>query len=610
MEPLRSLHMLFFLDYDDGQGGRFMNSPGLLPMIGYVRHFGFKVDFIVTEAEIIDALENPDVDVVGISSMERMLTSSVRLARKVRELRPDVVLMLGGSAIEPFAVQLTAHLFDIVVLGESEHILPAILNALSVSRGFRRHGEITSHEKVFVDGDVKQTSQSFGPGALTNEDIIQLFKASFRRSLGCHGSFEIRIGNVYIKDPCRDVVWMLCEPDESRSGSDDRQVVATGGIYEAGSAPLADEIGELCIVPWDIVEKEGWKHFEFYTQRGCRWGRCRFCSITERKIRSLSPTKVVDVIAEAVNHGIELVSFADDLFVQHRNWNQELLEGLSERQLPVAFRAQTMATRTVWPILKLMSQAGFTELAFGVETLNPIRAEFMAKSFSGQKYVNKAKETIRRTAEVGIYPVVYMIMVDPNSTLLSIAEELEDTVRFCAEVYDCVEIVPKFSYSLVMLPVACTPITSQFEYSTETISLGSAMLELPTEFRTSPPVTCYLSRIAKLTDNLPHRRENLMAFNVYLESILEIAEEYSDPNLPIIRQRVGNGLRVLRDLIRKLDSDIEQVVQLVHGHITGSHPNRSFAKYMDFRRMGGYIPGIERFSQLLHKELQQGDMTT
>src|SRR5690348_10003655 len=96
----RRLRMLFFLDYDNGQGGRFSNSPGLLPLIGHVRNAGFDVDYLDSEQDLFKALQTPNIDVVGISSMERMLPRSIVCARQVRQLRSDVVLVLGGNSIE------------------------------------------------------------------------------------------------------------------------------------------------------------------------------------------------------------------------------------------------------------------------------------------------------------------------------------------------------------------------------------------------------------------------------------------------------------------------------------------------------------------------------
>ena len=44
---------------------------------------------------------------------------------------------------------------------------------------------------------------------------------------------------------------------------------------------------------------------------------------------------------------------------------------------------------------------------------------------------------------------------------------------FCvADVYGSTSVVPKLSYSLMMLPVACTSITSQFEYFTTRVPLA------------------------------------------------------------------------------------------------------------------------------------------
>jgi hypothetical protein len=77
----RLLRTLFFLDYDDGLGGRFTNSPGLLPLIGHARTAGFDVAFVDAEERLLAALDDGLVDVVAISSMERLLPRSIRTAQ-------------------------------------------------------------------------------------------------------------------------------------------------------------------------------------------------------------------------------------------------------------------------------------------------------------------------------------------------------------------------------------------------------------------------------------------------------------------------------------------------------------------------------------------------
>lgn len=601
----RPLRMLFFLDYDDGLGGRFVNSPGLLPLIGSTREAGFEVDLRVTEAEFLAALESPEVDVVGISSMERLLPRSIAVARQVRRRRPDVVLMIGGNSIDPFAVELAAQMFDLVALGEGEHLLPAVLSALARARGLApgRHGP---EGGLFVGGEVRAAGRVVGEdGTLDEVAVENLFRATFTRVVPELGELRIRVGNLYVRDARQGVVWVLEEP---RPGHLEAALAGTWAgspplpAVDLCTGPLGEELDPLCIVPWDVLARERWTYFEFYAQRGCRWGQCTFCCVADRKIRANTPAKVVEVVLAAIDHGVEMFSFADDLFVQHPEWNREVLESLLRLQVEVRFRAQTLANRSVWPLLDLMRAVGFEELAFGLETLSPVRAEFMAKSRNGRKYVENAVETVCRTAAAGIYPVVYMIMVDPTSTLLSIAEELGEVVRFLDEVHAATGIVPKVSYSLIMLPVACTPMTAQFEHSFLTVPLTHGELRLPAEFKVSHEVAAYLSRIARQTENLPYRRENFASLSCYLTSIAEVADEFGERDRGAVRAHAEQGIARLGHLMDRLQSEVDDSVRAIFADLDGGRPGAAQERF-DFRRLGGYIAGIERFQHLLQAEL-------
>lgn len=566
--------MLFFLDYDDGQGGRFVNSPGLLPLVGYTRACGFDVEFVTNERELLWRLDEPQVNVVGFSSMERLLPRTLATANRVREARPELVLMLGGNAIDPFAPALAAHLFDLVVLGEAEHVLPALLQALTGP---------ASPPDGLISGANRAVCPALPGGALSAAQVDAVLNAAFRRQDAAGHWRRIRIGGVHVRDSTRGTVWYLEEP---RLTSLERMAL---GDVALGSAPRADELDQLCLVPWDVVEREGWKHFEFYTQRGCRWGRCRFCSVADRDIRALSPEKVVEVVSEAVDRGVEMVSFADDLFVQHPSWNLRLIQLLRARGLRTEFRAQTTPNRALWPLLPGLREIGFSELAFGVETLSSERAEFMRKTYNGTKYLEGARETITRTARHGIFPVLYLILADPSSTLPVLADELVETVRVVEDVYEATSVVPKLSYSLMLLPVANTELTARFQYRSLSVELGASTLALPFEFEFPRPVALFLSAITEGTRALPLRRENLAALQVYLRALVEVAGELPSEQRAHVEQRAAEGLDRFERLLVRFQRDADRLCDA----LLGASPSSADRVSLDFRRFGACVPTIQ-----------------
>jgi radical SAM superfamily enzyme YgiQ (UPF0313 family) len=577
----RKLRVLFFLDYDDGHGGRFSNSPGLLPLIGHARREGFDVVFVSSSEDLLRQLDG-EVDVVAISSMERLLPRSIPVAIQVREKRPDVVLILGGNSIDPFAKDLASTLFDIVATGECEHVFPALLRAIAPFRNC-----VVPH-RTAASGSLPATARCNGSGdiggALREEALDAVLHATFQRR-DEHGALtDVGVSGVWARDAATGDVW---------------------STHGTPSAPLAHELDPACVMPWDIFDDRGWDVMEFYTQRGCRWGRCEFCSISDRNIRALSHDKILEVLREAPAHGVSTVSFSDDLFVQDVAWNRTLLERIVALDLGLQFRAQTMANRSVWPLLELMRAAGFVELAFGLETLSPERARFMVKSFDGKRYVANAKDTVVRVAAAGILPVLYMILIDPRSTLIEAATELDDAITLLESVYEQTGVLPKLSFNPVMLPVVGPAITERFPYRTRTVQCGSRALVFPSEFELERPLGLMVRNMAARTDQFPYRRENLAILREYLAAATDAAREVNDPRLAEIEDLGARGIGNLTRLEHRLRRDIEQTADVLLGR--APEPDAIPGWPMDerrlsFMRFGGFIDGLVLYRDLLAKE--------
>jgi radical SAM superfamily enzyme YgiQ (UPF0313 family) len=266
-EPRPTGKFVFFLDYDSEGDRRYTNSPGLLPMLGHLRSTGVDVRFVSSEQALFRELEE-GCDWVGVSSMERMLPRSVPTARRVRETYPGAVLLLGGGSLESVASSLAADLFDIVMPGECELTLPAVISALAGDSSGEDGATITPAEAVNV-------GEAFPGGALDQDAIARVLNAGFPRSVAGE-LVRVPVSGLYLRDSKRGTVWHRPAPTASAPWS---------------PGPLSDELDALCVVPWDIVEAERWSVFEFYTQRGCSWGRCRFCSVAVRNIRAPRGTR-------------------------------------------------------------------------------------------------------------------------------------------------------------------------------------------------------------------------------------------------------------------------------------------------------------------------------
>jgi len=208
----RRLRVFFHLDCEDEKGEKYVNSPGLLPLLGFIREKGHDVRFFSSKISLMNALREDTADVIGISSMERMLPESVRLANEIRSFNRGSVLMLGGNGIEPYAIDLAAGLFDVVVLGEGELVLPAILAAIARSRGITNFTEREELSTVVYKSIPRVAATADPGGALTSSSVTSLLSATFPRRGPSGQVVHVGVSDVVIRDSTNARVWILDRP--------------------------------------------------------------------------------------------------------------------------------------------------------------------------------------------------------------------------------------------------------------------------------------------------------------------------------------------------------------------------------------------------------------
>jgi hypothetical protein len=252
-----------------------------------------------------------------------------------------------------------------------------------------------------------------------------------------------------------------------------------------------------------------------------------------------------------------------------------------------------------------MRDAGFIELAFGVETLSPERARFMVKSFDGTRYVSNACETVARVAGAGILPVLYMILIDPRSTLIEAATELADAVVMLDSVYARTGVLPKLSFNPVMLPVMGPVMTERFPYRTRTVQCGSRTLAFPFEFELDRPLGLMVRNMAARTDQFPYRRENLAIMREYLQSAADAAREVGDPHARQIEELRAQSVDRLARLEQRLTRDICETTDVLRGRCALPEAIPGWPtddRRLSFLRFGGYIDGLILYRDLLTKD--------
>jgi ribosomal peptide maturation radical SAM protein 1 len=277
--------------------------------------------------------------IVGCSSMFQQHCASLALLRRVRELDPGIVTMIGGANCES-SMGVTTHAecpwIDYVFSGEADEVFPELCRRL-LARG------------------------SGGPPPPDlDEGLEGVIGPRWRGAGGA-------------PDPTG--------PPRARVGEMDRSPVPD---YDDYFAALEDSpVGEF-VEPGLLVE----------TSRGCWWGavsHCTFCGLngTSMGFRSKSPRRVLDELdLLAGRYGIRKLEVVDNILDLGylRNVIPEL--AASGRGYEIFFETKANLTRAQ---LQLMSSAGVRWLQPGIESLDDGVLKAIAKGTTARQNLQLMK---------------------------------------------------------------------------------------------------------------------------------------------------------------------------------------------------------------------------
>jgi len=122
---------------------------------------------------------------------------------------------------------------------------------------------------------------------------------------------------------------------------------------------------------------------------------CSFCAVHQtmgRKWRIKSPERVVDeVLTLKERHKLDGVWFKDSIFNLNPRWTRDFCRLMIDRNAGMVWQALTRIDRIDEEELKLMKQAGLTQLDLGIETGSPKSLVRLKKGVS----VSEIKEKVR-----------------------------------------------------------------------------------------------------------------------------------------------------------------------------------------------------------------------
>ena len=161
--------------------------------------------------------------------------------------------------------------------------------------------------------------------------------------------------------------------------------------------------------------------------RGCYWGRCEFCQ-SARITPGYRGRRFQDVLAELdwlYGHGVRQIYFSDLAFGREHGPYREFLRALAGRLPGLVFSGQMRFVRELdAELFRLMRQAGFTWMSFGLESGSPKVLQRLCKGFT----VAIAAQCLRDCHAAGIATALFLIAGHPEEG----EAEFQETCRFLA----------------------------------------------------------------------------------------------------------------------------------------------------------------------------------
>jgi len=319
-------------------------SLGLLHLAAQVREHGYEPTIL--ESDILDL----DFDgvaeriiaaapkYVGITLFTVGVWGSAQIARKVKQVLPDITIIVGGPHISSMGVETIKRFseFDIAVQGEGEKVLVALLKAYEEADGqpvdlspvpaiiYRKNGRITVNPPLPVE--------------------VVLDELPF---------------------PAWDLLPDFPHPYKP-------------AVYDYPRGPVAT----------------------IAASRGCPF-HCKFCDTSTfgASMRFYSPKKVFEMMVFLQERwGIRHIMFVDDLFLASRLRTTELCHLILEHGLKMTWTCDARVDTVKPDLLELMKKAGCWQICFGLETGSDEMLQRMDKSAR----VEKSERAANWTAEAGI----------------------------------------------------------------------------------------------------------------------------------------------------------------------------------------------------------------
>lgn len=200
-------------------------------------------------------------------------------------------------------------------------------------------------------------------------------------------------------------------------------------IVKTGERDLIDDLDTLEFPKHEIFLWEGKKMANLLTSRGCPF-KCNFCvldHISLRKVRFRSANDVCDEIEEILKicPTVETIWLHDDAFMINKKSTMALCKEIIRRGIKTNFTCSARFRPVSRELIKLMEQAGFNHVLYGLESGAQNIMDDMKKGIN-KDHIRYATSLM---AESNIKTTAFLIVGLPGET----QETIDETINFVQE---------------------------------------------------------------------------------------------------------------------------------------------------------------------------------
>jgi len=226
--------------------------------------------------------------------------------------------------------------------------------------------------------------------------------------------------------------------------------------------PLIKDLDNIPFPAYELIDIQTYKVPHTYckknpvgvieTSRGCVYG-CVYCnkSVFGRNFRIKSPIKVIEEVKKLIKIGYKEIHILDDGFTTDMGRAKKICELLLKEKIKLYWNCPNgiRADRVNKELLKVMKDAGFYRVSFGVES----GSQRILDNIKKGETLDVIKNAFKLCKKLGIETTAFFMFGLPGET----EKDIKTSIKFAKEIN------PDIAKFDIMIPLPSTPIFDKWK---------------------------------------------------------------------------------------------------------------------------------------------------